>query len=80
MFSELNIVLIAILTMLWGSAVWLWRYRDRPDKLNEQLPLIQKFRKNRLHPLFGKRSDVLGLAGWFFGVGLLVLGLLLMSK
>lgn len=80
MFSKLNIVLVAILTMLWGTAIWLWRYRNRPDELNERLPLIPKYRKNRFHPLFGNRTDVLGLAGWFFGVGLLVLGLLLMAK
>ncbi len=79
MFSELNIVLIAILTMLWGTAVWLWRYRNRPDELNERLPLIPKFRRNRLHLLFGSRGDVLGLAGWFFGVGLLIFGLMLVQ-
>lgn len=80
MFSELTIILIAILVMLWGTAAWLWRYRNRPDELNERFPLIPKYRKNRLHPLFGSHGDVLGLAGWFFGVGLLVLGLLLMAK
>jgi len=61
MFSELNIVLIAILIMLWGTGVWAWRYRNHPDKLNEILPLISKFRRNRLHPLFSSRADVLGL-------------------
>jgi len=77
MLNGLNIVLIAILIGLWGSAVLLWRYREHPEKLNEVLPLISKFRKNRLHPLFGSRNDILGLAGWFFGIGLLILILLL---
>ncbi|MGB7874496.1 MAG: hypothetical protein WBL25_08940 [Anaerolineales bacterium] len=79
MFSGLNIVLIAILALLWGSAALLWRYRNHPDRLNEFLPLISKFRRNRLHPLFGSRGDVLGLAGWFFGIGLLIFGLMLVQ-
>jgi hypothetical protein len=76
--NELNIVLFAILVMLWGSAAWLWRLRDHPEKLNKLLPMMSKYRKSRLHPLFGSREVVLGLAGWFFGIGLLILGLLLM--
>lgn len=79
MFSRLNVVLIVILVILWGTAAWLWRYQDRPDQLNERLPLISKFRRNRLHPLFGSRGDVLGLAGWLFGIGLLILGLMLVQ-
>lgn len=79
MFSRLNVVLIVILVILWGTAALLWRYRNRPGNLNERFPLISKFRRNRLHPLFGSRRDVLGLAGWLFGIGLLILGLMLVQ-
>ena len=79
MLNGLTILLFAILALSWGMAAWLWRYRNHLDELNERLPLIHKFRKNRLHPLFGNRADVLGLAGCFFVIGLLMLAVLLMQ-
>jgi len=77
MFNWLNIVLSVILVLLWGTAAWLWRYRDRADELNELIPLLSKYRKGRLHPLFGSRKDVIGLGGVFFGMGMLIFVLLL---
>jgi hypothetical protein len=76
MLDRLNIVLIATVSVFWGLAAWLWYYRNHPDKLNKVIPIISKYRKGRLHPLFANRKDVLGLAGWFFGIGKLILGLL----
>ena len=77
MFNGLNIVLGVILVMLWGTAAWLWHYRNRADELNQLIPLMSKYRKGRLHPLFGSRKDVIGLGGVFFGIGILIFVLLL---
>jgi len=79
MLNSLTIILFPILVLFWSMAAWLWRYRNHLDELNERLPLIHKFQKNRLHPLFGDGADVLGLAGCFFVIGLLMLALLLMQ-
>ena len=75
------IVVISLVFVLifWGTALWIYLHRDRPDALSNRLPLIRKYRESRFFPLFRNRSDVVWLAAWLFIVGLLFLFFLIVN-
>ena len=68
-----------LVLLFWCMALWLLSYRNRPEKLNEILPLISRYRNKRLRPLFNDRSEVLWFALWPFLLGSLFLTLLIVN-
>lgn len=60
-----------------GWAAWLFTFRNRPEELNERLPLLRKQRLRRLHPLFQKPNEVWALALLFFGLGVVLFRVLI---
>jgi len=67
-------VLMTVLTIaFWGTSIWLFVHRKRPDQISMILPLTRRQRQSRLHPLFAETRDVLALSGLFFLIGLLTM-------
>jgi hypothetical protein len=48
-------------------------YRNRPEELSQIIPILAKYRKNRLHPLFRTSKDVIAFAAWVLIPGILIL-------
>lgn len=57
--------------LFWGVSVWMYQNRNRPVKIHSVFPLVVKYRKERLHPLFRDRSEVVWIALFMFLVGCL---------
>ena len=66
-------LMTALTIVFWGTSIWLFVHRKRPDRLNMILPLTRRQRQGRLHPLFAETRDVLALSGLFFLIGLLTM-------
>ncbi len=67
---------LLFVVLFWGATVWLFAYRNSPEELNKKIPLIPRYRKRRLHPLFKDRREILGFAFWPFLLGAIFLILL----
>ena len=67
--TGLPILNLLFAALCWGSALWLFLNRNSPDRLSQKFPLIHRYRKHRLHPLFKDRADVLWFAAWPFLLG-----------
>jgi len=67
------VLMIVLTTVFWGTSIWLFVHRKRPDQLSMILPLARRQRQSRLHPLFAETKDVLAVSGLFFLIGLLTL-------
>lgn len=68
--QQLILGLLALIFLGWSG--WLFTFRNRPEELNERLPLLRKQRMHRLHPLFQKPNEVWALALLFFGLGVVL--------
>jgi hypothetical protein len=76
--SSLLTMNLLFIVLFWGVSIWIYHYRNRPMKINAVFPLIVKYRKQRLHPLFRDKSEVVWIALWMFLLGsLFFVGLLL---
>jgi len=71
----LSVVILVMTAALWGVALLVFRFRDRPEELSRRLPLMSRYRDPMLRPLFRSSSDVLWFAFWPFALGLVLLGI-----
>ena len=59
----------AFAAVFWVAAIWVFRYRNRLEELNDKIPLIRRHRSAVAPPLFRTRGDVLWFAFWPFFLG-----------
>jgi hypothetical protein len=62
-------ILVALVTLFWGLAGWLFSHRNDLDWLNARLPIFSRYREQRFRPLFRRPSDVVWFAVWWFLLG-----------
>lgn len=65
--------------IFWGVSIWMFSNRSRPVKINSVFPIVVKYRKGRLHPLYGDRSDILWFALFMFLLGCLFFASLILN-
>lgn len=73
------VISLVFVLIFWGTALWIYLHRDRPDALSNRVPFVRKYREGRLRPLFRNPSDVVWLAAWLFFVGLIFLLFLIVN-